>query len=170
MPYNSLARLWLLPKSPKHARMPTTVCFRREGWSRTRRHPVTRETSRQDAFTYSEMSRRQLSFRALARPSDFDQVHRDFTANLCSLQWLKGNTRVSRVGDRELLVQRLFRQDASTTRKSVERLNSHPLSATLRLEPNKYSQDRSKSSGTFARIPPSSTACRAFPFPFHVHL
>jgi hypothetical protein len=32
----------------------------------------------------------QLRCRVLARASDFDQVHRDFTASLCSLRWLKG--------------------------------------------------------------------------------
>jgi len=78
----------IITKSQTRCRLPSASAVK-AGAGRTR-HPVTRETSRQDAFTYAEMRRRQLRFRVLARASDFDQVHRDFTANLCSLQWLKG--------------------------------------------------------------------------------
>jgi len=39
---------------------------------------------------FANLGRQQLRFRVFARASDFDQVHRDFTASLCSLQWLKG--------------------------------------------------------------------------------
>jgi hypothetical protein len=38
---------------------------------------------------YANLGRQQLRFRVLARASDFDQVHRDFSASLCSMQWLK---------------------------------------------------------------------------------
>ncbi len=38
---------------------------------------------------FANVGRQQLRFRVCARASDFDQVHRDFTASLCSLQWLK---------------------------------------------------------------------------------
>ena len=38
---------------------------------------------------FANLGRQQLRFRVLARASDFDQVHRDFTASLCSLQWLE---------------------------------------------------------------------------------
>ena len=38
---------------------------------------------------FANLGRQQLRFRVLARASDFDQVHREFTASLCSLQWLK---------------------------------------------------------------------------------
>ena len=41
---------------------------------------------------FANLGRQQLRFRVLARASDFDQVHRDFTASLCSLQWLKNGS------------------------------------------------------------------------------
>ena len=39
---------------------------------------------------FANLGRQQLRFRVLALAADFDQVHRDFIASLCSLQWLKG--------------------------------------------------------------------------------
>lgn len=41
---------------------------------------------------YANLGRQQLRCRVLARASDFDQVHREFSASLCSLQWLKSGT------------------------------------------------------------------------------
>ena len=41
---------------------------------------------------FTNFGRQQLRFRVLARASDFDQVHRDFTASLCSLQWLQSKS------------------------------------------------------------------------------
>ena len=41
---------------------------------------------------FANLGRQQLRFRVFARASDFDQVHRDFTASLCSLQWLKNGS------------------------------------------------------------------------------
>jgi hypothetical protein len=39
---------------------------------------------------FANLDRQQLRCRVLTRAPDFDQVHRDFSASLCSLQWLKG--------------------------------------------------------------------------------
>jgi hypothetical protein len=44
------------------------------------------------SMLFANLGRQQLRFRVLARDSDFDQVHRDFTASLCSLQWLKSGS------------------------------------------------------------------------------
>src|SRR4030095_282463 len=41
---------------------------------------------------FANFGRQQLRFRVFARASDFDQIHRDFTASLCSLQWLKSGS------------------------------------------------------------------------------
>lgn len=41
------------------------------------------------SILYANIGRQQLRFRVFARASDFDQIHRDFTSSLCSLQWLK---------------------------------------------------------------------------------